>query len=98
MEVVSRAFQFAPQLTVVIDLAVKHQDGVPVLTLHRLLTVIEVDDPQADSPQRHVRRFPDTLLIRAAMCQRPSHFPNSGRLRRVSRVCEPSYSAQMNES
>jgi hypothetical protein len=55
--------------------------------------MLQVDNPEANGPQRNVARFPHALLIGAAMNQRSCNLPDPVRIRALFEMCEPSYPA-----
>ena len=50
--------------------AIEDEHGIAIIAGHRLAAMLQIDDLQAHRTQRHVSRFPDALLIGAAMGQR----------------------------
>src|SRR5580698_10221189 len=93
-----RALKLLPQLAVVVDFAVENQDGIAIVTDHGLIAVLQIDDLEAHGSQRDIRRFPNALLVRTAMSQRPRDPPNGSRIGLRPRVSEPGYAAQMTKS
>src|SRR5262249_25880879 len=58
------------KLGVIVDLAVKDENQVAVLTDHRLVAVEQIDDLQAHRSQRDILRFVHTVLIGPSVYQR----------------------------
>src|SRR5271157_1785930 len=61
---VAALFQLAPQLRVVVDLAIEDDHGIAVFGNDGLVTGFQVDDLQARGCQRYAVGFKDTLLVR----------------------------------
>src|SRR6266478_1111678 len=94
-EFFSARFQFRAQFSVVVDLAVEDQYGVPVLVDHWLFPSLEVNDLEAHGAYRSKRRFISALLVRPAMNERVRSRANARAVPRTIAVREPGYSAQM---
>ena len=60
-------FQLAPQLGVIVDLAVEDDHGIAVFGNDGLVAGFQVDDLQARGRQRYAVGFKDTLLVRSAV-------------------------------
>jgi hypothetical protein len=67
MKAMAQAFEFPPQFCVVIDLAVKRDDSVAVVTDDRLVAAAQIDDFQANRAQGYVIGVEDALLVGAPM-------------------------------
>jgi hypothetical protein len=76
MELVAQGFEFVPEFRVIVDFAVEDQNGIAIITQHGLIAVFQIDDLQADGPQRHQGGLPNVLAIRPAMSQRSRDTPD----------------------
>ncbi len=61
--------QFPAQFQVIVDLAVKDDDGIAIRGYDGLIAAVDVDDLQARRAQRDGLGLKDALLIRAAMSE-----------------------------
>jgi hypothetical protein len=68
-----RIMELAPQLLVVEDLAVEHQDPTSVGRVHRLVRVGQVDDRQPGVGQAHMALPPVARLVGTAMAEDVAH-------------------------
>src|SRR5271156_3702582 len=93
-EPVTLAFELRPQLDVIVNFPVENQDGIAIVADHRLIAARQIDNLQPHRPQRNMRRFPHTLLIRPAMRQRMCERFDPPPIRDAVRVREPGYPAQ----
>src|SRR5207249_2825069 len=69
-EPVAHTSKAATQFRVVINFSVEYKDGVAVTAGEGLFSSGEIDDSETRSPQRHVRRFIDALLVRTTVRER----------------------------
>ena len=56
---------------------------------HGLLPLLKIEDFQADGTQGDLARFPDVLLVRAAVRYRPGDVPDPGRIGRAVPMRKP---------
>ena len=93
MEPVAKRFEFAAQLTEIVDLAVVDDDGLVAVAFepgpHRLFAAIEIDHLQPNRTERDAGGGVNTLLIRPAMHDRRGHPPNQRFVGIASAACEP---------
>jgi hypothetical protein len=68
--------EIAPQLLVVVDLAVEDDPDGPVFVRDRLGAVIEIDDAEAPHADRHAVADVHTLIVRASMRHDAAHGTN----------------------
>ena len=66
-EAVSALDQLRTDLAVIVDLAVKDEGGVRVVTNERLVTIDEVNDLQPNGAKSRLTPFKDTELVRTPM-------------------------------
>src|ERR1700730_2255024 len=81
----------------VVELTIEDQYGVAIVAGHGLIAVFQVDDLEPNGPQRHFVRFPDALLVGAAMNQRSCDLPDPVRIRAFFEMCEPGNPAHVSE-
>src|SRR5690349_1857412 len=87
--------QLFPQVRVVVYFAVKDEDCVTVLALHGLVSAFEVDNSEANRPERDRLGLVEALLVRSAMCQGVGCTPDASCIHPTLVVCVTSYSAQI---
>src|SRR2546422_3880960 len=71
--------QHAPELAVVVDLAVEDDDLRPVFVEDRLSPARQVDDAEPSHPEADGPLHVQALVVRPAMTDRVAHPPNHGR-------------------
>jgi hypothetical protein len=72
-EPVSAGPELAPQLFVVVDLAVQDEDRAPVLGVERLIAVRQVDDGEAPDREPRATVEVESRRVRAAVVQGRAH-------------------------
>jgi hypothetical protein len=69
-EFVTAPFKLLPQVAVIVDFAIEHDDGLAVVTGEWLVAAAQVYDLQPNCAERDMRRFENTLLVGSAMRER----------------------------
>ena len=81
--------QLPPQFRVVVDFAVEDQDGVAIVAGMGWSPCSRSMILRRTAPERHVGRFPDALLVGAAVNQRSRNLPDPVRIRAFLRCVNP---------
>ena len=69
----SAGLQVAPEVGVVIDLAVEHNPNRPVFVRERLLARLEIDDAEATMREGGLSVQAQARFVRTAMCDDVAH-------------------------
>ena len=73
IETVPGGFELAPELTVVVDLAVEDDPDGAVFVVNRLVPSRQIDDAQTPHSQRHAVGRINSLIVRAAVPDDVTH-------------------------
>ena len=93
-ECVSAPQQLAPQVAVIVDLAVEDDDLGPIFVENRLAPAGQVDDAEPPHAQSHGAVHIDTLVVRPSVPDRFAHLPHEERRDRAVPVrVDESYDA-----
>src|ERR1700745_172674 len=91
----TQAFQFGAQREVVVNLPVKDNSAVAIVSKDGLIAVVQVDDFQARRAQREEIRLKHALLVGTAVNQCSRGLPDSFRRRAPIFSGKPGDSAQL---
>ena len=64
------------------------EDDGALGTAHGLITVLQVQNFEANGPEGNIGRLPHALLVRAAMVERCCDLPNQARPRAAVKMCK----------
>jgi hypothetical protein len=92
---VTHRFEFAAELPVIVDFAVKNEHRSAVFGGNRLIAAVKIDDLEAHGSEGDKRVFVCTVLVWAAVAERSGRYSNARKIPFTVAMSKAGYATQI---